>query len=149
VTALRIGNIGALQLKQRRNHYRLSVLGLGDIPVYMNFTESEAPPGADVMVEGLLVNIAAGGAAVRCDLKESVQIARAQEMLARFFLPEVPDSFSWRCRIVHQRLVKQSDSRIFGLEFLESRNDRSSNREAERIHQFVICHQRKKIRRPR
>ncbi len=149
VSALRIERIRAVHVKQRRNFYRLSVLGLGDVPVYMNFTEEETPPGPAVMVEGIILNVSAGGLAVRCDMKESVPLARVEEILVRFFLPDMQESFAWLCRIVHERKVLRSDSRVFGLEFAESRNDRSSNREAERIHQFVIGQQRKKIHRRR
>jgi len=149
VAALRVERVSSVQLKQRRNFYRLSVLGLGDIPVYMNFTEAEAPPGPAIMVEGIMLNISAGGLAVRADLKDSIPLARAEELLVRFILPDVRESFSWRCRVVHQRKVARSESRIFGLEFVESRNDRSSNREAERIHQYVIAQQRKKMHRRR
>lgn len=149
VSALRIEHVGAVYVKQRRNFYRLSVQGLGDVSVYVNFIEEETPPGPAVMIEGVMLNISASGLAFRCDMKESVPLARVRELLVRFFLSNAQKSFAWRCRVVHKRKVLRSDSRIFGLEFAESRNDRSSSREAERIQQFVIGQQRKKIHRRR
>jgi c-di-GMP-binding flagellar brake protein YcgR len=134
---------------QRRSHLRVSLVGIGPIPVELVRAHTDIPGACPVdarVIPGLILDLSAGGLGILIDNRH-LSSARPNELFfLSFVLPGLEEEFCLLASVRHKRCVRASGSLRIG--FALRRWDGSNfGRDQHLITRFVTEHERRLLRR--
>ena len=105
---------------QRRGHYRVSLAAKDTIVVGLARSHPDVPGACPVnadVLQGRMVDLSTGGAAVLVDEAAGAKLQVGQLWFLTFGLPDVSDEFCMFSSIRHMRVIESSDSTRIGFVF--------------------------------
>jgi len=136
---------------QRRLDLRVSVLGNDSISIWLVDPHPSLPNACPMdarVIEGRIVDISCGGASVLVPYNALRKCEPGHRFYLNFVLPDVEHEFCLLGIVRFSRLVESSESTRLGIQFRRWIGS-VHQRDRQRISQFVVAHERRKLRRRR
>jgi c-di-GMP-binding flagellar brake protein YcgR len=153
--ALALSRPTDVQYSQRRKHFRLSVAAEQPIPCRFYAMPSgepdpgQEPPPLQLLWEGRLLNISAGGVAYIVD-RRAVRTPRSSDrFIVEFALPEPGGEFRLVGEIRHVDHRGRHGRQVIGVQFIGQADGKPFRACADRLNRYVIQQQRRRAHRRR
>jgi c-di-GMP-binding flagellar brake protein YcgR len=131
-----------VERKQQRDHYRVSLLDLGEIPVTFARVDD-----TDNTFEATLLNISAGGISARAALSLADRISSHEPYWTQFHLPHEPTRFAFVIRVMHVRPNEQQKIVLLGCRFCQLDDPRLHQAQLRRFERYIAGRQRARLSR--
>jgi c-di-GMP-binding flagellar brake protein YcgR len=152
VSALLLAEPKALEIVQRREAYRVSLVDQDPVdvtiwPVEMDRNNPHAKPRVCGELHGQLFDVSSGGVCVLTKDDTLVQEAAGRQLWIRFALPGEKDPLTFIVEYRHHRVISASGMHTHGLRFVEYAKPSEQRLVTEKIAQFVTIRQREQLSR--
>lgn len=131
-----------IERRQQRDHYRVSMLDLGAIPV--TFTRVD---NAEDVLEATLLNISAGGISGRVPIGLAERVSVGDAYWTHFHLPDEPARFEFVARVMRVRCVEEQGIVLLGCRFCPTDEPRLHQAQLRRFERYIAERQRARLSR--